>query len=83
MIDTITESVIEDLKSRSIYKTDSIVDSIIDKFIERAKMGKKKYGVDLDRTDLLLEDYLEHSLQEHMDSILYLQKALSILREKN
>jgi len=66
---------------RVIKGTDSIVDSIIDKFVERATFGKQKYGTDLDRTDLSLEDWLEHSIQEKLDDILYMQKALQILRE--
>jgi hypothetical protein len=66
---------------RIIPKTDSIVDSIIDKFVERATIGKQKYGTDLDRTDLSLEDWLEHSIQEKLDDILYMQKALTVLRE--
>ena len=37
---------------RHIQKTDSVVDSIIDQFVERASFGKTKYGVDLDREDL-------------------------------
>ncbi len=40
---------------RTIPKTDSIVDSIIDIFVERAQVGMKKYGTNLDRTDLNLE----------------------------
>jgi hypothetical protein len=65
--------------SRTIVKTDSIVDSVVDKFIDRARFGKKKYGTDLDRTDLSLEDWIEHALQEHMDAILYLQKIKSVI----
>ena len=61
---------------------DSIVRSVIDKFIQRAEFGKQKYGTDLDRTDLDLEDYLEHALEEHMDAILYLTKALKLERER-
>jgi hypothetical protein len=60
---------------------DSIVKEIIEKFEYRATKGKEKYGVDLDRTDLDLEDYLQHALEEHMDAILYLNKALRIIRE--
>lgn len=67
--------------TRTIQKTDSIVDSIIDKFVERATFGKQKYNTDLDRTDLSLEDWLEHSIQEKLDDILYMQKALTVLRE--
>ena len=66
---------------RHIQITDSIVDSVIDKFVERATFGKKKYNTDLDRSDLSLEDWLEHSIQEKLDDILYMQKALQTLRE--
>lgn len=55
-------------------KLDSIVTSIINQFTSRAKMGKEKYGVDLDRTDLSLVEWIEHAKQEHMDAILYLEK---------
>jgi hypothetical protein len=67
--------------NREIKVTDSIVDSIIDKFVDRATIGKQKYGKDLDRNDLELEEWLEHSIQEKMDDILYIQKALIVLRE--
>ena len=66
---------------RVIKETDSIVDSIIDKFVERATFGKQKYNTDLDRSDLSLEDWLEHSIQEKLDDILYMQKSLQTLRE--
>ena len=62
------------MKKRKIEKTDSIVDSVIDQFVERAKFGKEKYNTDLDRTDLGLLDWIEHAKQEHMDAILYLEK---------
>ena len=53
---------------------DSIVASIIKQFEDRSTVGKKKYGIDLDRQDLSLLDWIEHAKQEHMDAILYLEK---------
>lgn len=53
---------------------DSIVTSVIEKFASRAEFGKKKYGTDLDRTDLSLLDWIQHAQEEHMDAILYLEK---------
>ncbi len=53
----------------------------VGKFVARATIGKQKYGTDLDRNDLELEEWLEHSIQEKMDDILYIQKALIVLRE--
>lgn len=55
-------------------KLDSVVTSVINQFIERSEKGKAKYGVDLDRKDLSLLEWIEHAKQEHMDAILYLEK---------
>ena len=59
-------------------KLDSVVTSIINQFIERSEKGKAKYGVDLDRNDLTLLEWIEHAKQEHMDAILYLEKIKQI-----
>ena len=59
-------------------KLDSIVTSVINQFIERSEKGKAKYGVDLDRKDLSLLEWIEHAKQEHMDAILYLEKIKQI-----
>ena len=53
---------------------DSVVTSVIHKFVNRSKFGKQKYGTDLDRTDLSLYDWVVHAQEEHMDAILYLEK---------
>ncbi|WP_296683450.1 hypothetical protein [Flavobacterium sp.] len=63
------------------FVVDTVVASIIAKFERRARMGKEKYGTDLDRTDKDLEFYIESALEEHMDAILYLKKALMIIQE--
>jgi hypothetical protein len=57
-----------------VVQLDSVVSSIINQFTTRALMGKDKYGVDLDRTDLSILEWIEHAKQEHMDAILYLEK---------
>ena len=68
--------------NREIKVTDSVVDSIIDQFVERAMMGKEKYGCDLDREDLSVLEWIEHAKQEHMDAILYLEKLKKIVETK-
>lgn len=68
--------------TRQILKTDSIVDTTIDKFIDRSRVGKLKYNTDLDREDLSLEEWLEHSIEEAMDFILYLQKIKQVISGK-
>ena len=61
-----------------LVQLDSVVSSILNQFTTRALMGKAKYGVDLDRTDLTLLEWIEHAKQEHMDAILYLEKIKQI-----
>jgi hypothetical protein len=70
------------LNTRTISKTDSIVDSVIDEHITRAKMGKEKYNNTLDRTDLSVIDYLQHAKEEAMDLALYLEKTIQMLKGK-
>lgn len=60
-------------------KLDSIVQTIVQKFVERSVRGKEKYGTDLDRTDLSVLDWIQHAQEEHMDAILYLEKLKQTL----
>ena len=66
-----------------MYCKDSIVNSVIKKFKIRSDIGIKKYGTTLDRDDLTLIEWLNHAQEEHMDAILYLEKARNIENERN
>ena len=46
---------------------DTIVAAVIKKFLDRAALGKTKYGVTLDRTDLKPLDWIQHAQEELMD----------------
>jgi hypothetical protein len=70
--------------------SDSIVQTIIEKFQKRSEIGIKKYGTTLDRNDLSIIDWINHAQEEHMDAILYLEKLkqeynklITNLQEKN
>jgi hypothetical protein len=65
--------------SRTVSKTDSIVDGVIDKLISRAEVGKKKYGVTLDRNDLSLSDWLTHLQEELMDAVNYIERIKKVV----
>lgn len=54
--------------------TDSVVFSVIEQFKQRADLGMKKYGTNLDRSDLSILEWIQHAQEEHMDAILYLEK---------
>lgn len=58
---------------------DSVVQAILDKFIARSTLGRAKYGTDLDRTDLTVQDWIQHAQEEHMDAILYLEKLKRVI----
>jgi hypothetical protein len=60
---------------------DSIVQEVVQKFESRAKVGWDKYGHDLDRTDLSLDEWLQHAQEEAMDFILYITKIRKIFKE--
>jgi hypothetical protein len=53
---------------------DTIVESVINQFKQRSKVGIEKYGVTMDRTDLTRLEWLQHAQEEAMDLILYLEK---------
>jgi hypothetical protein len=63
---------------REIPKTDSIVDSVIDKFIQRSEKGMETYNVNMDRTDLSEVDWITHLQEELQDAIIYLEKLKNI-----
>ena len=72
--------------SRKINYTDfipdSIVDSILNKFVDRAEMGFNKYNNTLDRKDLSKVEWINHAQEELMDGILYLERLKQELNEQ-
>jgi hypothetical protein len=60
--------------SSTKYTSDSVVNTVIDSFIQRSNLGLQKYGTTLDREDLKVLDWIQHAQEEHMDAILYLEK---------
>lgn len=62
---------------------DSIVQNVILKFTNRAEIGFKKYKKNMDRNDLSIIDWLEHSIEEKMDDIIYMEKIKSELLKQN
>ena len=61
---------------------DSVVSSVMQKYIQRSLVGKKKYGTTLDRDDLTIVEWINHTQEELMDATLYLEKLKKTLVEK-
>jgi hypothetical protein len=64
------------------HSLDSIVTKVLEKFVQRSLVGKKKYNTDLDRTDLTIVEWVQHTQEELMDATLYLEKLKQTLIEK-
>ena len=59
-------------------KMSKIEDSVCEKILSRAKVGKAKYGTTMERTDLSRLDWLKHAQEEAMDMVVYLEKLISL-----
>ena len=53
-----------------------IEDSVCKKIQDRAKVGKKKYGVTMERDDLSFKEWMIHLQEELMDATVYSEKHL-------
>ena len=53
---------------------DTVVASVVRSFEERSRAGQLKYGTTLDRTDLTPLQWAQHTQEELMDAILYLER---------
>ncbi len=63
------------------YEYDSVVESVINRLKDRARIGFEKYGTDLDRNDLITEQWIEHAIEEALDFSLYLTKLKNQLKK--
>ena len=55
-------------------------EQVIKKIRERAKVGKNKYGVTMERTDLNTMEWLIHLQEELMDASVYIERLLTDLK---
>ena len=53
-----------------------IEDSVCKKILSRAEIGKKKYGVTMERNDLSFIEWMTHLQEELMDAIVYIEKVI-------
>ena len=56
-------------------KQDPIVDSVVNQFSDRSRIGIEKYNTTLAENDLPLIEWLEHLKQELMDATLYIERT--------
>ena len=56
---------------------DPVVEQVIELMRKRSRVGKVKYGVGLDRTDLTEREWLQHLMEELADALGYAQRKLN------
>jgi hypothetical protein len=62
-------------------KKDAIVESLINKYQQRSKLGISKYGTTLEENNT--DNFLIHLQEELMDASLYIEKIISQRNENN
>lgn len=55
---------------------DTVVEAVREDLHRRSQIGIAKYGVTLDRTDLNLRDWLQHTYEETLDAANYLKRTI-------
>ena len=63
------------------HQYDSVVENVINRLKDRARIGYEKYGTDLDRNDLITEQWIDHAIEEALDFSLYLTKLKNQLKK--
>lgn len=58
-----------------------LLEQLISEFQSREERGLRKYGTSMDRTDLSLNEWIQHALEESMDLCLYLNKIKQQLND--
>lgn len=53
-----------------------IEDRVCEKIQQRAEVGKSKYGVTMERSDLNLVEWLTHLQEELMDAAVYVERLI-------
>lgn len=71
------------MNEERFQKLDSIVQNVILKFTNRAEVGFEKYKKNMDRNDLSIIKWIDHSIEEKMDDIIYMQKIKAELLKQN
>ena len=59
----------------------SIEDKVCEKIQERSEVGKSKYAVTMERTDLNTVEWLTHLQEELMDATVYVERLLGDVRK--
>jgi hypothetical protein len=69
------------MTKKEITFRDPVIESVVDKFVERSNVGFKKYGVTLDQDPGDLNVWMTHLQEELMDAVNYIEKLKRVTTE--
>tara|TARA_R110000787_G_scaffold274516_1_gene382480 strand:+ start:438 stop:698 length:261 start_codon:yes stop_codon:yes gene_type:complete len=69
------------MKKQEIEFRDPVVQKLVNKFVSRSDVGFEKYGVTLRDDKSNLDTWLNHTMEELMDMLLYMQKTREVIKE--
>lgn len=72
IVDRNVETIVSKISNKYSYPT-YVRKLLAIRFRERVEHGYAKYGVTTERTDLSLKDWVQHAIDEMMDTLVYLQ----------
>lgn len=61
---------------------DKNVTAVVERMLQRADVGLRKYGVTTERTDLNIEQWLTHLQEELLDGAIYCQKLKGLIKSE-
>ncbi len=65
------------ITTMDVVRLSSIEEKVIWKIRHRAKVGKTKYGVTMEREDLNITEWLVHLQEELLDASVYVQRLIN------
>ena len=69
------------MNKKEITFRDPVIESVVDKFVERSNVGFKKYGVTLDQDPGDLNVWMTHLQEELLDAVNYIEKLKRVTTE--
>mgnify|MGYP000585938336 CR=1 FL=1 len=66
---------------KEITFRDPVIESVVNKFVDRSNVGFKKYGVTLDQDPGDINVWMTHLQEELMDAVNYIEKLKQVTTE--
>lgn len=66
-----------------VFPVGEVEEAVIEEIRKRRDAGRKKYGTSMERDDLTVEQWIQHSKEEALDFAIYLEKLKREIAERD